>query len=206
VSRSLLAGLALAAVASALAPAASMAPAAALSSHDDPVVVDNPKISIGRSNGILPPQRDGSERRWTLHDMDAFYKLVVTTTHEGRTTTLQKPLYGHKSVRFALVGAAQRTAAFFRISLEPGGQHHERVIVEANHDDVRLDLDAQNAMRITDREGVLRIGEIQVGNGHICLADSARPEDGPCGTWQNLPDAVRILVCANDECAIKAHP
>jgi hypothetical protein len=200
----LLTGLALAAVTSAYATVASMAPAAA-TSHDDPIVIDNPRISIGRSNG-MSPQQDGSPKRWTLHDMDTFYKLVVTTTHDGHTTTIQRPLYGHKLVRFALVADAQRAAAAFSLSLAPGGQHHDRVIVEAHHDDLRLELDSQDAARITDRDGTLHIGEIQVGNSYICLADAARPENGRCGTWQNLPDAVRILVCANDECTVTAHP
>jgi hypothetical protein len=203
-SSTIVVSLAVVAVLSAFTTPSLLVPHAA-SSHDDPIVVDNPRISVGRFNGRAPSQ-DGSDRRWTLHDMDEFHKLVVMTTHDGRTTTVQRPLYGHNLVRFALVADAQRAAASFSIFLAPGGQHHDKVIIEASHDALRFELDQQDAGKIADRGGALHIGEIQVGNRYLCIADAAKPQDGRCGNWQNLPDAVRVLVCANEECAISGRP
>ena len=67
-SGSLLAGLALVAVTAAVATFALTAPVAARD-HDDPIVIDHPRISVGRAKG-MPPLQGSESSRWVLHDMD----------------------------------------------------------------------------------------------------------------------------------------
>jgi hypothetical protein len=197
----ILGGVVLAAVAFASAGFVSMP--ASLANHDDPIVVDNPGISVGRANGRSILQE--GDHRWSLGDMDGFHKLVVTTRSNGATATVQKPLFGHNTVRFALVAYAQPAQASFSLLLAPGGQQHDQVIVETQRD-LRFEIDdPQSPAKLADRGEVLHIGQIQIGSSYVCIADTGRPQDGRCQNWQKLPDAVQILVCANDSCAVTPH-
>jgi hypothetical protein len=198
----ILGGVVLAAVTFASAGLVSIS-APAVGDGSDPIVVDNPRISVSRANGRSVQQE--ADHRWSLGDMDGFHKLVVTTTFDGTTATIQKPLFGHDRLRFALVAFAQPAPASFSLFLAPGGQQ-PKVMVESQHDQLRFEIDdPQNPAKIADRTDVLHIGQIQIGSSYVCIADTGRPRDGRCENWQTLPDSVQILVCANDSCTVTAH-
>jgi hypothetical protein len=174
-------------------------------SHDDPVVVDNGPIEISKGSAV--PREDGG-RRWAIHHSARLTLLHAYSRRQGsgQWLALETPrsLRGVKEIVFRLVAtpgeAPSRSMVIFRDQFLEEWPWNQQVRLDPEFTFVG---DGTYLRPHKDFEGY-RIGEIRFGQHVVCLAEADRPLPRECRRWDNPPDEIRILLCAEtDKCGRK---
>jgi hypothetical protein len=167
-------------------------------SHDDPVVVDNGPIEV--SKGSATPRPDNG-RRWAIHH-SARLKLLHAYSlraSSGKWLPLETPLplTNVKEIVFTLVAKDTPRAAMtiFRDQFLEEWPWNQQVRL-----DPEFDFEAKGGV-LTPKTAhqSYRIAEIRFGSHVVCLAEADRPLPRPCANFDNPPDEIRVLLCAEDD-------
>jgi hypothetical protein len=178
------------------------------SNHDDPVVVDNERISITRA--AQPKDPKGSDRYWSLHEMEPFTHVRVTSKPKMKESRSLGPIKLDREVstfRFDVLEEGQTASDVnFTVSLDlpkEGAEAldgHKQIFVASSDD--RLQFYA-SGKSVRDKNKSLHIGQISSAGFSVCLARTGWPEVGPCGSdWAVLPETVKVELCANSDCRV----
>lgn len=170
-----------------------------LTSHDDPVVIDNPKIEIARKATTAGPKEESQDgKRWSIDKIGAFYRMEVKTN--DMTTPKVVSLAGLTAVQLDLVENNALADAHFVVSQERIDEQHWKVFVQA-FNDLTFEKDhPQTPRKIRDKLDKLHVGQIRYGSKFVCLAETGEPKDGPCASWARTPTKTEIKLCSNDKC------
>jgi hypothetical protein len=172
-----------------------------LNSHDDPVVVDNGPIRVARDKAT--PEKDGHGRRWAIHH-SARLKLLHAYSRRassGKWLPLETPLplTDLREIVFRLVAKPKeeptKSMTIFRDQFGEQWPWDQAVRLDPEFD---FEWKDDALTPAADYQGY-RIGEIRFGRHVICLAEADRPLPRACSNFDNPPDEIRVLLCAEDD-------
>ena len=169
----------------------------------DPLVIANPGIEIFRVTPDPEPEQQGdNERRWSLHPMAPFVRLEVMTINGDASSCVARRITGSDTLQFELVEDGHMAFEDFIIYRDPGPDEAQRaVIVESRHRDLKFKReDEDSTKRIRANDDDLHIVQIRYGDQFICVANSGKPEEGPCESKAMPPEKLLVRLCTNDAC------
>jgi hypothetical protein len=168
----------------------------------DPLVITNSRIEIFRVTPEPEPERLGDSRKWSLHPMAPFVRLEVMTINGDTSSCVARRLHGWDTLQFELTEHGHMAFEDFIVYRDEGPDEAQRaVIVESRHRDLKFKRDDEDSTkRIKASDDDLRIVQIRYGDDFICVANSGKPEEGPCERKGTLPEKLLVRLCTNDSC------
>ena len=169
--------------------------------HDDPVVIDNPKIKIHRKHPDHHDDARQSGGKWSLAEMDDFTQIVVLTVDDKNAKhTVGESLSSGQTIEIYTAGGANPA---FTLKWEDFGGKKHAVITEG---DVTFEHEQGNRKHIKQKGAAdLHIVKVTFGDTSICVADDQRPKVNDCDARPATPKELHVMLCSNDECQQTEH-